>query len=145
MKFHHLLLGAALLAAFPKVAFAEDASNNRLHAAWDALAKGEGEFLSSQQFASLNNLAYQAAIVRICEGHELDHESFRRKIEDVINHADKDLSDEQADLREAAVLVAFGARFGLFLAEGSDDNGKAGFCASADEIKASQDISVLAK
>ena len=144
MKFHHYLLGAALLAAFPKVAFAEDATNHRLHAAWDALAKGEGEFLTTKQFASLNNLAYQAAIVRVCDGHELDHEAFRRKIEDVIKDTDKKLSDEQADLREAAVLVAFGARFGLFLAEGSDDS-KAGFCASADEIKASQDISVLAK
>ncbi|GAA5544052.1 MULTISPECIES: hypothetical protein [Brucella/Ochrobactrum group] len=144
MKFHHFLLGAALLAAFPKVAMAEDAANNRLHAAWDALAKGEGEFLSTKQFASLNNLAYQAAIVRLCDGHELDHEAFRRKIEDVIKDTDKKLSDEQADLREAAVLVAFGARFGLFLAEGSDDS-KPEFCASADEIKSSQDISVLAK
>lgn len=89
MKFHHFLLGAALLAAFPKVAFAEDASNPRLHAAWDALAKGEGEFLTSKQFASLNNLAYQAAIVRICDGHELDHDAFRDKIEDVINDTDK--------------------------------------------------------
>lgn len=99
MKFHHFLLGAALLAAFPKVAMAEDAANNRLHAAWDALAKGEGEFLSTKQFASLNNLAYQAAIVRLCDGHELDHEAFRRKIEDVIKDTDKKLSDEQADLR----------------------------------------------
>lgn len=144
MKFHHFLLGAALLAAFPKVAMAEDASSHRLHSAWDALAKGEGEFLSTKQFASLNNLAYQAAIVRLCDGYELDHEAFRRKIEDVIKDTDKKLSDEQADLREAAVLVAFGARFGLFLAEGSDDS-KPGFCASADEIKASQDISVLAQ
>lgn len=144
MKFHHFLLGAVLLATFPKTAFAEDASNHRLHAAWDALAKGEGEFLTSKQFASLNNLAYQAAIVRICDGHELDHDAFRNRIQDVINDSDKKLSDEQADLREAAVLVAFGARFGLFLAEGSDDS-KAGFCASADEIKASKDVSVLAK
>lgn len=139
---------AAACMAFAGVSSAATAasdtgSNKRFHAAWDALLAEEGHFLTPPQFAGLNSLAFQAAIVRICDNQKLDQDAFAQKLNTLIDGNERKLEDEQAEQRKAAIMVAFGARFGIFLAEGSQD--KHAFCNSADELKQDASISVLMK
>lgn len=116
---------------------APDADNDRADAAWADFLETEGAILADAQFAALNNLAFQAAAVRVCDGHGLAKEAFGKAIGDVIASGDKELSDDDAEARKTAILVAFGARYGLFIAEAHGD--KADFCASAAKLKAEPD------
>lgn len=116
---------------------APDADNDRADAAWADFLETEGAILADAQFAALNNLAFQAAAVRVCDGHALAKEAFGKAIGDVIASGDKELSDEDAEARKTAILVAFGARYGLFIAEAHGD--KVDFCASAAKLKAEPD------
>lgn len=113
---------------------APDADNDRADAAWADFLETEGAILADAQFAALNNLAFQAAAVRVCDGHGLAKETFGKAIGDVIASGDKELTDEQAEARKTAILVAFGARYGLFIAEAHGD--KADFCDAAAKLKA---------
>jgi hypothetical protein len=116
---------------------APDADNDRADAAWADFLETEGAILADAQFAALNNLAFQAAAVRVCDGHSLAKETFGKAIGDVIASGDKELSDEDAEARKTAILVAFGARYGLFIAEAHGD--KADFCTAAAKLKAEPD------
>jgi hypothetical protein len=113
---------------------APDAENDRADAAWADFLETEGAILADAQFAALNNLAFQAAAVRVCDGHALAQETFGKAIGDVIASGDKELTDEQHEERKTAILVAFGARYGLFIAEAHGD--KEDFCAAAAKLKA---------
>ncbi|MFK4825814.1 hypothetical protein ACI0FM_13655 [Paenochrobactrum sp. BZR 588] len=95
------------------------ADDYRLDKAWEALISEEGSFLSQQQMATLNSLAFQAAGVRLCDDHKLDHKTFAEQISAIIAASDKDLVEEQVEQRKASIMIAFGARYGIFLAEGS--------------------------
>jgi hypothetical protein len=140
------LLGSPLAPAFAQsgniapeppagaTAPAPDADNDRADAAWTDFLETEGAILADAQFAALNNLAFQAAAVRVCEGHGLAAETFGKAIGDIIGATDKELSDEDAEARKTAILVAFGARYGLFIAEAHGD--KADFCDAAAKLKA---------
>ena len=116
---------------------APDVDNDRADAAWADFFETEGAILADAQFAALNNLAFQAAAVRVCDGHGLDKQAFGKAIGDVIASGDKELSDDQAEERKTAILIAFGARYGLFIAEGNGD--KEDFCAAAAKLKAEPD------
>ncbi|MGH2341523.1 hypothetical protein ACRC7T_08540 [Segnochrobactraceae bacterium EtOH-i3] len=113
--------------------------------AWDDLVETEGTLLTTPQFAALTNLAYQTAVVRVCDTHALD----RDKVTAVLNGLlaippEKTLTEAQTQERTAAILMAFGARYGLFLAEAHTNT--ASFCKAADDLKAApDDVPILMK
>jgi len=110
-----------------------DADTDRMDGAWNDLLETEGQLVGAPQFAALNSLAFQAAVVRVCEGHALDSEAFGKAIADILVSGDKVLDEAQAEERKTAILVAFGARYGLFLAEGHGD--KKDFCDAGADLK----------
>jgi hypothetical protein len=116
---------------------AADAENDRADAAWADFLETEGAILADAQFAALNNLAFQAAAVRVCDGHGLAQETFGKAIGDIIGSPAAELTAEEAEARKTAILVAFGARYGLFIAEAHGD--KPDFCAAAAKLKAEPD------
>ena len=140
------LLAFALTATALAPAFAQTAApsgsapsgsalpdDDRMDHAWNDLLESEGGLLSGPQYTALNNLAFQAAVVRVCDGFTLETESFGKGFAGVLTSTDKDFDERQEKEYGAAVLVAFGARFGLFLAEGNGD--KKDFCDAAAKLK----------
>lgn len=109
--------------------------NNRFDEAWDDLVETEGTLLPAPQFAELTNLAYQTAAARICDTFSLDKDAIGKALDKLVAVPAGTLTPQQADERTAAILVAFGARYGLFLAEGHTD--KAAFCSDATKLKGS--------
>ena len=107
---------------------ADDA--NRLHEAWEDALEGQEHVLTPQQFAKLNNLAYQAAVVRVCDGFEIDETKFRAQLSEAAEAPHDDtLSDDEHKAHTAFVLIEFGTRYGLLIAEGNA--AKASFCERA--------------
>lgn len=128
----------ALLAALASPAMAQpatDADNDRLDNAWADVVEGEGQLLTPTQYAALNNLAFQAAVARVCEGEKLDSDAFGKAVADILVDTEADLSDEEHLQRNAAVLISFGTRYGLFVAEANGDN-EADFCSTGKKLKA---------
>ena len=79
-------LAAALVVIFgiAASAWAEGPAvdDDRLDEAWkDAIGDQEG-ILTEKQFAMLNNIAFQAAVTKICDGYELDPSKFAKAIND---------------------------------------------------------------
>jgi len=108
----------------------------RMNDAWEDLEETEGELLSKAQFGQLTHLAYQVAAVRVCDSHSLDKEAVGNALDKILTgSADQKLTDAQQEERTAAILIAFGARYGLFIAEGHAD--KSNFCESAAKLKES--------
>jgi hypothetical protein len=134
-----LLCLLACLAIGSAAYAADDADNNRLDDAWEDAIGDQEPVLTDTQFALLNNLAFQAAVPKICDGFNIDQAKFADGMAAATSPApNPDMSDEDAKAWEAAVLVRFGATYGLFLAEG---NAKPeGFCTSAKELKADTDV-----
>lgn len=132
------ILAFALSAAVLAPALAQSGpalpDDDRLDNAWHDLLETEGGLLSGPQYAALNNLAFQAAVARVCDGYDLDAETFGKGLAGVLTGTDKDFNERQEKEFESAVLVAFGARYGLFLAEGNGD--KKDFCDAAAKLKA---------
>ena len=127
---------ALALGSFAGQAMAQDASiadDDRLGAAWEALIREEGSFLPPLQMASLNSLAFQAAGVRVCDDHKLDHDVFAERIGAIVVASDMELADEQAEQRMAVIMVAFGARYGIFLSEASLQPER--FCTAVSEAR----------
>lgn len=110
-----------------------DENSSRLHAAWEDVLESEGKLLDERQFAKLTQLAYQAAAVRVCDAHKLDNAAVAATLNDVLSVSDKNLSAEQVEERKAAILISFGARYGLFIAEAHTD--KTVFCEDAGKFK----------
>lgn len=119
-------------------AFSADEKTHRLDDAWKSALLGEEPILAPQQFAKLNNLAFQAAAVRVCDGFELDQAKFTAALEDATAAAKDDLTPEALDTRQAFILIEFGMRYGLFIAEGEAQDKS--FCTNATELKAKADI-----
>jgi hypothetical protein len=60
---------------------AEDqADDNRLDEAWTDAVGDDENILTEKQFAMLNNLAFQAAVTKVCEGFDLDQSKFAKAI-----------------------------------------------------------------
>lgn len=103
---------------------------NRLHEAWEDALEGQEHVLTPQQFAKLNNLAYQAAVVRVCDGFEIDETKFRAQLSEAAEAPhDDSLSDDEHKAHAAFVLIEFGTRYGLLIAEGNSAKGP--FCERA--------------
>ncbi|MCP4381209.1 MAG: hypothetical protein GY798_07285 [Hyphomicrobiales bacterium] len=119
------------------VAVAQD-DNDRLDDAWADLVIDQEPILSESQFAQLNNLAYQAAVTRICDGYALDQTAFSEGLAAAM--AEQPTEADQDGIREweAAVLFRIGATYGLFLAEGNARPD--GFCASAAALRADAEV-----
>lgn len=127
---------AALLLTSP--AISADEKTHRLDNAWKSALLGEEPILAPQQFAKLNNLAFQAAAVRVCDGFELDQAKFTTALEEATAASKDDLTPEALDMRQAFILIEFGTRYGLFIAEGEAEDKS--FCKNAAELKTKADI-----
>ncbi|MBS7538432.1 hypothetical protein [Ancylobacter lacus] len=113
------------------------AATARLNEAWEAVLAGEEPILTPNQFAQLNNLAYQSAVIRSCPGYELNTPRFSSGLSSLILNQPRALTVEQEEQRKTGVLIAFGTRYGLFIAEGRSN--LATFCAGAAAFRADPD------
>lgn len=133
-----LCLAACLIVAATVPAMAEDDDDNRLDDAWEDAVSDQEPVLTDKQFALLNNLAFQAAATKVCDGYTLDPDKFAAGIAEATSPAPEGMSDEDAETWKTAVLIRFGTTYGLFLAEGNDEDDE--FCESAKELKADSDV-----
>lgn len=133
-----LLCLAACLVIATVPAMAEDDDDDRLDDAWEDAVGDQEPVLTDKQFALLNNLAYQAAAAKVCDGFTLDPDKFATGIAEATSPAPADLSDEDAETWKTAVLIRFGTTYGLFLAEGNDEDDE--FFKNAKELKADSEV-----
>lgn len=133
-----LLKSAAVFCALAfsvSSAQAADEKTDRLAEAWKSALAAEEPVLSAQQIAKVNNLAFQAAATRVCDGFELSHDKFVAALEDATQSEKTNLSDDAIAVRQSFILVDFGMRYGLFIAEGEGQDKS--FCGNAAELKKS--------
>jgi hypothetical protein len=141
MKFrpYGLRLAAAAVVTLG-LAGAASADDLRMDDAWSDLVLDQEPILTDLQFAKLNNLAFQAAVTKICDGYELDQTKFADGVADATYPAPESTATD-ADLMkqwETAVYFRLGASYGLLLAEGNAHTDK--FCVSAAELKADPEV-----
>jgi hypothetical protein len=145
MKFrmHWRLIAAAAATALSLTgpAFAQDAAEDdlRMDNAWEDLVVDQEPVLTDLQFAKLNNLAFQAAVTKICDGFDLDQAKFADGVSDATfpSPATATTPDDMKQW-ETAVYFRLGATYGLLLAEGNSHPDE--FCASAAELKADPEV-----
>jgi hypothetical protein len=78
-----LAVVAAVTLGLAGVASADDTSDDlRMDDAWTDLTVDQEPILTDLQFAKLNNLAFQAAVTKICDGYELDQTKFADGVAD---------------------------------------------------------------
>ena len=111
---------------------AASADTDRLNEAWKDGIGDQEAILTDKQFAVLNNLAYQAAVPKICDSFILDVPKFAQAIDDVVQFPTTQLSVDDMKQWQTAVLIRFGVSYGLFLAEGN--NKPDDFCAEAKTL-----------
>jgi len=128
------LTACVTLLAAPAIAEQDEEMNE----AWKDAIGDQEPILTDKQFALLNNLAFQAAVTKICDGFQLDDAKFSSGVAEATSPAPPDMNDEEADTWEAAVTMPFGTTYGLFLAEGNDEPDD--FCESAKELKADAEV-----
>jgi hypothetical protein len=112
---------------------AQATDDNRLDDAWKAALEDQEGVLTPQQTASLNNIAYEAAVARVCDGFELDRAKYAKAVNDIVVPGSDKRSDQENLERQSSILVSLGTAYGLFLAEGTAK--KDDFCANATELK----------
>jgi hypothetical protein len=110
---------------------AED--DHRLDAAWKAAMQDNEGLLTPAQTASLNTLAFESAVARLCDGFKLDEAKFAASVSELVKGGEK-LNEEEEVQRLSAIMYGLGTANGLFMAEGATK--KDDFCASAAEQKA---------
>jgi hypothetical protein len=115
-------------------AFGQSTDDNRLDDAWKAALEDQEGVLTPQQTAALNNIAYAAAVARVCQGFEIDHDKYAKAVNDIVVPGSEKRSDQENLERQSSILVSLGTAYGLFLAEGTAK--KDDFCANAMELKA---------
>lgn len=119
MSFIHKVLltvvaAVCLLLASPLGAQADD--DNRLDEAWKDALEEEEPILTPEQFAMLNNLAYHAAVTRVCDGFELDQHKFAEGLEQAVKPTNTSLSEDENREHANAALIMLGMRYGLLIA-----------------------------
>ncbi|MGH6864668.1 MAG: hypothetical protein ACREDO_00435 [Methyloceanibacter sp.] len=129
-----LLAGVAMFAA---TGLAEDEIDKEMDEAWKDAIGDQEPVLTQKQFALLNNLAFQAAATKVCDGYTLDGKKFDAGMTEATSPPPPDMSPEETKHWETAVLIRFGTTYGLLLAEGNDEPDD--FCASAAELKGDKD------
>src|SRR3954463_639804 len=132
----------ALAIACPR-AYAQPADDNRLDDAWKAALEDEEGVIGRAQYADLNNIAYQAAVARVCDGFEIDRNKYGKAVNDIIVPGMDKRSDEENLERQTSILISLGTAYGLFLAEGTIH--KEDFCANATEFKSDKESTNLWK
>ena len=132
-------VGLALALSISVPVQAQEPDDHRLDEAWmDALEDEEG-ILTPKQFAMLNNLAYNAAVTRVCDGFELSQDKFSAGLSEAVTPAhEAALSEDDNKEWASSLLISLGMRYGLMIAEGNAQ--KESFCAAANELKASADV-----
>lgn len=136
-----LAAAAAVTLGLAGVASAEDAVDDlRMDDAWADLSVDQEPILTDLQFAKLNNLAFQAAVTKICDGYELDQTKFSEGVSDATYPAPETATTSPDLMKqwETAVYFRLGASYGLLLAEGNAHDDE--FCASAAELKADPEV-----
>jgi hypothetical protein len=133
-----ILCLAACLVIIAVPVMAEDDDDERLDDAWQDAIGDQEPVLTDKQFAQLNNLAFQAAVTKVCDGYTLDPDKFATGIAEATSPAPEGMSDDDADTWKTAVLIRFGTTYGLLLAEGNDETDE--FCESAKELKADSEV-----
>ena len=136
-----LAAAAVLITGVPASVLAESQADddNRLDEAWKDAIGDQENILTEKQFAMLNNLAFQAAVTKVCEGFDLDQSKFAKAITDATTPLpNPDMSEEDIKVWETAVIMRLGATYGVLLAEGNTRPEK--FCASAKDLKADKDV-----
>jgi hypothetical protein len=128
-------LAAVFVLSGAAIASADDL---RLDDAWEDAVGDQENILTEAQFATLNNLAFQAAVPKVCDGYALDDAKFAQAMSEAAVPPSADLTPEQMKEWETAVLIRFGTTYGLFLAEGNA--GKEAFCASAAELRNNTEV-----
>ena len=134
-----LAAAAVLITGVPASVLAESQADddNRLDEAWKDAIGDQENILTDKQFAMLNNLAFQAAVTKVCEGFDLDQSKFAKAITDATTPLPNP-SEEDIKVWETAVIMRLGATYGVLLAEGNTRPEK--FCASAKDLKADKDV-----
>jgi hypothetical protein len=112
---------------------AQQQDDDRLDEAWKDLFQAQEGILTPKQSAQLNNLAYAAAVARVCDGFTLDQKKFMEGLSAAVEPSVEELTEEQHIERGTAILIDLGMRVGIFMAEGNGD--KADFCKEAAESK----------
>lgn len=137
-----LAAAAALALGLSGAASAQDAAVDdlRMDEAWADLTVDQEPILTDLQFAKLNNVAFQAAVTKICDGYELDQTKFAESVADATFPAPEATATDPELMKvwETAVYFRLGASYGLLLAEGNAHTEK--FCASAAELKADPEV-----
>ena len=128
-------LAAMLLVSGAAVAQTDDL---RMDDAWEDAVGDQENVLTEAQFATFNNLAFQAAAAKVCDNYALDDAKFAQAISEAAVPQATGLTPEQTDEWKTAVLIRFGTTYGLFLAEGNA--GKEAFCASAEELRKDAEV-----
>jgi hypothetical protein len=137
-KFRKTLLCLAACVTLLSSPCAAEEDDNRLDDAWEDAIGDQEPVLTPKQFAELNNLAFQAAVTKVCDGFKLNGDKFSKAFADVTSTPNEDMSDEEAAAWGTAVLIRFGMSYGLLLAEGNDEEDD--FCANAKELKADSEV-----
>jgi hypothetical protein len=91
---------------------------SRLDPAWDRLAQSNSKFLSLDEQALLDDLAFAAAVSGGCPGFELDKPKFEDGFKGFKSDEYMKLSAEEKRRREYRLMVNYGATVALYTAEG---------------------------
>ncbi|HET7717524.1 MAG TPA: hypothetical protein VFK86_18025 [Bauldia sp.] len=137
---HKALIAAGAVVGLAGAALAQDLPDDlRLDGAWEDLVVDQEPILTDVQFAKLNNLAFQAAVTKICDGYELDQAKFAEGLSDATYPSPATVTTPD-DMKhwETAVYFRLGASYGIFLAEGNAHPDA--FCANAAELKADAEV-----
>jgi hypothetical protein len=134
-------VGMLTMAIASSAAYAQSTDDNRLDDAWKAALEDQEGLLTPQQNAALNNIAYQAAVARVCSGFEIDPAKYAKAVNDIVVPGSDKRSDKENLERQAGILISLGTAYGLFLAEGTAK--KDDFCANASEFKDDKEMTHL--
>lgn len=77
-----LSMAAVAICLFGTSAQSAEPKTDRMNSAWTGLLAGAEPMLTPQQTALVNNLAYQAAVTRICENFEINEGRFMAALAD---------------------------------------------------------------
>jgi len=136
-----LAAAAAVILGLGFVAHAAESPSDdlRMDDAWADLTVDQEPILTDIQFAKLNNLAFQAAVTKVCEGYELDQTKFAEGVADATFPAPSGATTPEAMMQwETAVYFRLGASYGLLLAEGNAHPDA--FCLSAAELRGDVEV-----
>jgi hypothetical protein len=91
---------------------------SRLDPAWDRLGQSNAKFLTLDQQALLDDLAFAAAVSGGCPGFQLDQPKFEQAFSGFKSDEYMKLSAEDKRRREYRLMVNYGATVALYTAEG---------------------------